>query len=627
MTTMKQNLGSVAPDRPLRLADPHHDFSADSHRSRRSRHQMLGPDAQAARRAAIPPRSWTRSAAPRAVRALSGRPRSWQLGPVLSFSRAGLRLDFRTLPRDARTFACGAGRLPGYRAFRPASSAPAAAARARDRADLRPHAAGPVRAQFRARPAADFTFLRGAGLAPGFRPRRRVASTASRRSRWARRSRPSSRAWCAAPCSKSCHSDYVRTARAKGLPERAVLFHHAFPNALIPIITIVGLQFGTLLAGTIVTETIFSWPGIGRLAVQAIQARDYPLLQGCILVIALSYVLVNLLTDLVYYAWSIRGCACRECRQSSSRAGAAEFAQPVPRRSRLADFLRRSPLGRWGLAMSRSSLLPAALSAPWIAPQPPSRAGFAGTPALVPNAAASLRHRRTGPRRFGAHPLRRTRFAARRISRGAWAPDLLGLAVGSLAGYFGGWFDHLVNDLLINAFLSFPGNPAGDCLCRISRAQALDKVILALVITGWAGYARLARAQALKVKEMEFVLAARSLGASHARILLRHLLPNTLPPVLIQATIGLASAILAESTLSFLGWACSAPTASWGAMLNDARNHLFDAPHMVVFPGARNRCRRAGVQFIGRRSARLARSAHPRLSAHAGTVALVLARA
>lgn len=95
-------------------------------------------------------------------------------------------------------------------------------------------------------------------------------------------------------------SDYVRTARAKGLPESAVLFRHAFRNALIPILTILGLQFGTLLAGTIVTETIFSWPGIGRLAVQAINARDYPLLQGCILLIAVSYVLVNLLTDFVY---------------------------------------------------------------------------------------------------------------------------------------------------------------------------------------------------------------------------------------------------------------------------------------------------------------------------------------
>jgi ABC-type dipeptide/oligopeptide/nickel transport system permease component len=95
-------------------------------------------------------------------------------------------------------------------------------------------------------------------------------------------------------------SDYVRTARAKGLSTRAVLFRHAFRNALIPIITILGLQFGTLLAGTIVTETIFSWPGIGRLTVQAISSRDYPLLQGCILVIAVSYVVVNLLTDLLY---------------------------------------------------------------------------------------------------------------------------------------------------------------------------------------------------------------------------------------------------------------------------------------------------------------------------------------
>ena len=95
-------------------------------------------------------------------------------------------------------------------------------------------------------------------------------------------------------------SDYVRTARAKGLRESAVLFRHAFRNALIPILTILGLQFGTLLAGTIVTETIFSWPGIGRLSVQAIEARDYPLLQGCILLIAVSYVLVNLLTDVVY---------------------------------------------------------------------------------------------------------------------------------------------------------------------------------------------------------------------------------------------------------------------------------------------------------------------------------------
>jgi peptide/nickel transport system permease protein len=94
--------------------------------------------------------------------------------------------------------------------------------------------------------------------------------------------------------------DYIRTARAKGLPERTVVYRHALRNAMLPILTVVGLQFGVLLAGAIVTETIFSWPGIGRLTIQAIGNRDYYLVQGCILAIGLTYVLVNFLTDLLY---------------------------------------------------------------------------------------------------------------------------------------------------------------------------------------------------------------------------------------------------------------------------------------------------------------------------------------
>ena len=94
--------------------------------------------------------------------------------------------------------------------------------------------------------------------------------------------------------------DYVRTARAKGLPERTVLFRHALRNGILPVITILGLQAGALLAGAIITETVFAWPGLGRLTVQAINARDYPLLQGCILTISLSYILINLLTDAIY---------------------------------------------------------------------------------------------------------------------------------------------------------------------------------------------------------------------------------------------------------------------------------------------------------------------------------------
>jgi peptide/nickel transport system permease protein len=99
---------------------------------------------------------------------------------------------------------------------------------------------------------------------------------------------------------QTIHEDYIRTARAKGLSERRIWLKHALANSLISVITIAGLQFGSLLAGSIITETIFSWPGIGRLTLQAIQTRDYPLVQGCVLTIAVSYLAVNLITDLCY---------------------------------------------------------------------------------------------------------------------------------------------------------------------------------------------------------------------------------------------------------------------------------------------------------------------------------------
>lgn len=249
-------------------------------------------------------------------------------------------------------------------------------------------------------------------------------------------------------------------------------------------------------------------------------------------------------------------------------------------RSNLGQFLRSSRLGRWGAALALL-LVVAAIAAPWIARQNP--------------AAQDLPHRLMSPGAahwFGTDELGRDIFArtlyGARVSLTVGisvvvGAGLVGLAIGCLAGYFGGALDRFINIILINTFLSFPGVLLAIALAA-SLGPGLRNVIFALVITGWAGYARLARAQVLKVKEMDFIAAARSLGASDARILWRHLLPNTIQPVLIQATIGMASAILAESTLSFLGLGVLAPTPSWGAMLNDARNHLFDAPHMIVFP-------------------------------------------
>jgi peptide/nickel transport system permease protein len=248
--------------------------------------------------------------------------------------------------------------------------------------------------------------------------------------------------------------------------------------------------------------------------------------------------------------------------------------------SRLVDFLRHSLLARIGFAIVLVLIL-AALFAPWIGHANPSAQNLATR--LQP---PSMQHW-MGTDELGRDIFSRILFGAR-ISLSVSICVVLGcgtigLALGLLTGYTGGTFDRVVNLLLINAFLSFPG-----VLLAIAFAAffgpGIGKVILALVITGWAGYARLARAQVLKVKESEYILAARSLGASPLRIMLRHLLPNILQPVLIQATIGMAGAILAEATLSFLGLGVLAPIPSWGAMLNDARSHLFDAPHMVVFP-------------------------------------------
>ena len=98
------------------------------------------------------------------------------------------------------------------------------------------------------------------------------------------------------------NEDFVRTARAKGLPERTVVWRHALGNAMLPVVTVFGLQLGVLLGGAVVTEIVFSWPGIGELTIEAIQKRDYPVVQACVLLISVSYVVVNTLTDVVY-AW------------------------------------------------------------------------------------------------------------------------------------------------------------------------------------------------------------------------------------------------------------------------------------------------------------------------------------
>ncbi|QEE29211.1 ABC transporter permease [Terriglobus albidus] len=159
----------------------------------------------------------------------------------------------------------------------------------------------------------------------------------------------------------------------------------------------------------------------------------------------------------------------------------------------------------------------------------------------------------------------------------------LGLLIGSLAGFYGGWLDTVLNVYLINAFMAIPGILLAIAFVAFS-GPGFRNLVAALSLTMWTGFARLVRAQVAAAAQMEYVEAARALGASDLRIIARHILPNVLQPVLVQAALGLATAVLAEATLSFLGLGTPPPAPSWGNMLNDARSHLFDSPHMVIFP-------------------------------------------
>jgi len=268
----------------------------------------------------------------------------------------------------------------------------------------------------------------------------------------------------------------------------------------------------------------------------------------------------------------------------------------VPVRLRnLAHRARRQPLAAAGV-MLLAVFVVCGLAAPWLSSYNP--------------ASIDLVHRLEGPSlthwagtdELGRDTLARLLYGARlslAISVTVVAVSLaLGLAIGGLAGYLGGWIDTALTTFAMNTFQALPG-----ILLAIAFAAFLGpgfiNLVLALAIGGWAGYARLVRAQVMAVREREYVDAARALGAGGLRIFFRHILPNIVQPILVQAAIGMAGVILAEATLSFLGLGIPAPAPSWGAMLNDARSHLFDSPHLVLFPAIAVAGAVLGFNFIG----------------------------
>jgi peptide/nickel transport system permease protein len=270
-------------------------------------------------------------------------------------------------------------------------------------------------------------------------------------------------------------------------------------------------------------------------------------------------------------------------------------SQPSPHRIALVNQAARQPLAALGILLLGLFVL-CALFVPWLAPQDPAQLDLTGR-LLAPSHSHWF-----GTDELGRDILSRTLYGARislTVAVSVVSISLsIGLVAGLASGFYGGWTDTVLNIYVTNAFLALPGILLAIAFVAF-LGPGLFNLILALSISGWVGYARLVRAQVMAVKEREFVEAARALGASNLRLVFRHILPNIVQPLIVQAAIGMAGAVLAEATLSFLGLGIPPPAPSWGIMLNDARAHLFDSPHLVLFPAIAVMLAVLSFNFIG----------------------------
>jgi ABC-type dipeptide/oligopeptide/nickel transport system permease subunit len=350
--------------------------------------------------------------------------------------------------------------------------------------------------------------------------------------------------------------DYVRTARAKGLGESRVLVVHALKNASIPIVTLLGLQFAQLLGGAVVTETIFAWPGIGRLVVEAIFNRDFPRGAGR----------------------GTGGLAHLRGRQCPRRSLLCRARPAHPHRGGM-----KSPgLAIWLSAIFLGVTLVGAILAGWVAPYTANEQDIARRlqpPALGPHL--------LGTDEVGRDVLSRLIYGARiSLLVGVVAVALscpLGVLVGVVAGYGG----RRTDDVLMRVTeiqLAIPTILLAIAVVAV-LGPGIRNVILTLSVTGWTLYARLTRGETLGVKERDFVQAARATGAGDARIMIHHVLPNVLSPVIVVAIFAVANMIILEATLSFLGLGVEPDIVTWGRMLNGGRLYLSSAWWITAFPG------------------------------------------
>lgn len=365
--------------------------------------------------------------------------------------------------------------------------------------------------------------------------------------------------------------DYVRTARAKGTPERQVLFRHAFKNALLPLITSIGFSIGNFFGGSIVIEQVFGINGMGRMMLSALREKDIPTVMAGVIITAIMIALGNLVADLLY------GVVDPRIR--------AVYTSGGKKRSLWTDAwrrMRRSHTAVIGMILFALIVI-VCFSAPL----------FSDYDAQVINSDIALIRKYP----VEGHPLGTDELGRDLLLRILWGgrtsitialaatvvSSVLGIILGAIPAYYGGATDSIIMRTL-DVFMAIPSMLLMITLVNIMKPTTFN-LIIAMSISGVPSIARIVRGQMLSVMRNEYVEAVRGMGASGVRIVVKHVLPNAISPLIAQIVSSVAGEITMISTLSYIGLGVQQPAPEWGSMLAAGQQFIRDQPYLTIFPG------------------------------------------
>ena len=411
----------------------------------------------------------------------------------------------------------------------------------------------------------------------------------------------------------------MKFARAKGVKPGRIVRRHILRNILIPVVTVIGMEFGTLIAYSTITETVFAWPGMGKLLIDSVHQLDRPVVVAYVMLVTLIFVVINLVVDILYAALDPR---VQLVTPLNNRHGSISQSRPHPHRPPLADTPKRASILKklrsrptvTGSAIALAVLIILVVFAPYFAPQNPYDLANLSLMDGRRRRADGRQHRWLGTDDQGRDMLSAILYGLRiSLMVGLSAVVLataVGGAVGLVAAYMGGVVDTILMRI-VDFILGFPTILVALVLLVV-MGRGVDKVILALVLVQWGHYARIMRGRAGAAQGIRG--GRRQPGLPGRRIMAFHLLPNCLGPVMVFATIQIATAIALEATLSFLGVGVPITEPSLGLLISNGFQYLLSGDYWIsLFPGIALLLLILSINIVGDR---LRESLDPKDEAH-----------